>query len=124
MELTSKGAAVVAFDVLFAEPDRTSLEAINAPDVKEKVVVALVKRDGQANVPQRVGIAGPRLAIDVHHAVAGSFEDHDARAVDADRKRRITALETGVVEPADASELADWLEAGPFVAFCWLPVLV
>ena len=28
MELTSKGAAVVAFDVLFAEPDRTSLEAI------------------------------------------------------------------------------------------------
>ena len=26
--LTSKGAAVVAFDVLFAEPDRTSLEAI------------------------------------------------------------------------------------------------
>ena len=28
MELTSKGAAAVAFDVLFAEPDRTSLEAI------------------------------------------------------------------------------------------------
>src|SRR6266568_1897462 len=27
-ELTSKGAAVIAFDVLFAEPDRTSLEAI------------------------------------------------------------------------------------------------
>jgi adenylate cyclase len=27
-ELASKGAAVVAFDVLFAEPDRTSLEAI------------------------------------------------------------------------------------------------
>src|SRR5215510_11040624 len=26
--LTSRGAAVVAFDVLFAEPDRTSLEAI------------------------------------------------------------------------------------------------
>src|SRR5437588_244485 len=26
--LTSKGAAVVAFDVLFAEPDRTSMEAI------------------------------------------------------------------------------------------------
>src|SRR5215470_13959106 len=26
--LTSKGAAVVAFDVLFAEPDRTSIEAI------------------------------------------------------------------------------------------------
>src|SRR6266852_7371535 len=28
LELTSKGASVVAFDVLFAEPDRTSLEAI------------------------------------------------------------------------------------------------
>jgi len=28
LELASKGAAVVAFDVLFAEPDRTSLEAI------------------------------------------------------------------------------------------------
>src|SRR6266567_1652631 len=28
LELTSKGAAVIAFDVLFAEPDRTSLEAI------------------------------------------------------------------------------------------------
>ena len=28
LALTSKGAAVVAFDVLFAEPDRTSLEAI------------------------------------------------------------------------------------------------
>ena len=28
LELTSKGAAVVVFDVLFAEPDRTSLEAI------------------------------------------------------------------------------------------------
>src|SRR5215472_1074683 len=28
MELTSKGAAAVAFDVLFAEPDRTSLEAV------------------------------------------------------------------------------------------------
>src|SRR5262245_49627255 len=28
LELSSKGAAVVAFDVLFAEPDRTSLEAI------------------------------------------------------------------------------------------------
>ena len=28
LELTSKGAAAVAFDVLFAEPDRTSLEAI------------------------------------------------------------------------------------------------
>jgi adenylate cyclase len=27
-ELTAKGAAVVAFDILFAEPDRTSLEAI------------------------------------------------------------------------------------------------
>ena len=26
--LTSKGAAVVAFDVLFAEPDRTSLDAV------------------------------------------------------------------------------------------------
>src|SRR3954451_21035685 len=26
--LTSKGAAVVAFDVLFAEPDRTSIESI------------------------------------------------------------------------------------------------
>ena len=26
--LTSKGAAVVAFDVLFAEPDRTSVESI------------------------------------------------------------------------------------------------
>jgi adenylate cyclase len=36
--LTSKGAAVVAFDVLFAEPDRTSLEAIvkqlSAPEAK------------------------------------------------------------------------------------------
>src|SRR5262245_27696229 len=28
LELTSKGAAAVAFDVLFAEPDRTSLESI------------------------------------------------------------------------------------------------
>src|SRR5499427_2510462 len=28
LEFSSKGAAVVAFDVLFAEPDRTSLEAI------------------------------------------------------------------------------------------------
>jgi adenylate cyclase len=28
LELTAKGAAAVAFDVLFAEPDRTSLEAI------------------------------------------------------------------------------------------------
>jgi adenylate cyclase len=28
MELTSKGAAAVAFDVLFAEPDRTSLEVV------------------------------------------------------------------------------------------------
>ena len=28
LALTSKGAAAVAFDVLFAEPDRTSLEAI------------------------------------------------------------------------------------------------
>src|SRR5215475_5046002 len=28
LELTSKGAAAVAFDVLFAEPDRTSLEQI------------------------------------------------------------------------------------------------
>ena len=28
LALTSKGAAVVAFDVLFAEPDRTSMEAI------------------------------------------------------------------------------------------------
>ena len=28
LALTSKGAAVVAFDVLFAEPDRTSVEAI------------------------------------------------------------------------------------------------
>src|SRR5215469_5587787 len=28
LKLTSKGAAVVAFDVLFAEPDRTSVEAI------------------------------------------------------------------------------------------------
>src|SRR4029453_13367673 len=27
-ELTSKGASVVAFDILFAEPDRTSVEAI------------------------------------------------------------------------------------------------
>src|SRR4029077_20921912 len=28
LALTSKGAAAVAFDVLFAEPDRTSIEAI------------------------------------------------------------------------------------------------
>src|SRR5499433_1001199 len=28
LALTSKGTAVVAFDILFAEPDRTSLEAI------------------------------------------------------------------------------------------------
>ena len=27
-ELAAKGAAVIAFDILFAEPDRTSLEAI------------------------------------------------------------------------------------------------
>jgi adenylate cyclase len=32
-ELASKGAAVIAFDVLFAEPDRTSLEAIVTCDV-------------------------------------------------------------------------------------------
>ena len=28
LALTSKGASAVAFDVLFAEPDRTSIEAI------------------------------------------------------------------------------------------------
>ncbi len=28
LELTSKGAAVVAFDIIFAEPDRTSVEAV------------------------------------------------------------------------------------------------
>src|SRR6266516_2091017 len=42
--LTSKGAAVVAFDVLFAEPDRTSVEAIVKqlpPDQADAVTAAL-----------------------------------------------------------------------------------
>src|SRR5215475_7265739 len=41
-DLTSKGAAVVAFDVLFAEPDRTSLEAIvqHLPPEKAGAVTA------------------------------------------------------------------------------------
>jgi adenylate cyclase len=40
--LTSKGAAVVAFDVLFAEPDRTSIEAIvkQLPPEKAAAVTA------------------------------------------------------------------------------------
>jgi adenylate cyclase len=42
LALTSKGAAVVAFDVLFAEPDRTSIEAIvkQLPPEEAKVVTA------------------------------------------------------------------------------------
>ena len=42
LALTSKGAAVVAFDVLFAEPDRTSLEAIvqHLPPEKASAVTA------------------------------------------------------------------------------------
>src|SRR5215472_14416671 len=42
--LTSKGAAVVAFDVLFAEPDRTSVEAIVKqlpPDQANAITAAL-----------------------------------------------------------------------------------
>ena len=42
LALTSKGAAVVAFDVLFAEPDRTSLEAIvqHLPPEKASAITA------------------------------------------------------------------------------------
>src|SRR6476660_8950674 len=42
LALTSKGAAVVAFDVLFAEPDRTSVEAIvkQLPPEEAKAVTA------------------------------------------------------------------------------------
>ena len=42
LALTSKGAAVVAFDVLFAEPDRTSMEAIvkQLPPEEAKAVTA------------------------------------------------------------------------------------
>src|SRR5262249_18800929 len=42
--LTSKGASVVAFDVLFAEPDRTSVEAIVKrlpPDQADAITAAL-----------------------------------------------------------------------------------
>jgi adenylate cyclase len=41
-ELASKGAAVIAFDVLFAEPDRTSLEAVlkQLPDSEAAAVTA------------------------------------------------------------------------------------
>jgi adenylate cyclase len=43
-ELTAKGAAVVAFDVLFAEPDRTSLEAIvkHLPPDKASAIKAAI----------------------------------------------------------------------------------
>src|SRR5215468_5116089 len=42
--LTEKGAAVVAFDVLFAEPDRTSLEAIvkQLPESEAATVTAAI----------------------------------------------------------------------------------
>ena len=42
--LTSKGAAVVAFDVLFAEPDRTSMEAIvkQLPPEEAKAVTSAI----------------------------------------------------------------------------------
>ena len=41
--LTSKGRAAVAFDVVFAEPDRTSVEAIikQLPDVANAITEAL-----------------------------------------------------------------------------------
>ena len=44
-ELTAKGAAVVAFDVLFAEPDRTSLEAIvkHLPPDKASAITAAME---------------------------------------------------------------------------------
>jgi adenylate cyclase len=44
LELSSKGAAVVAFDVLFAEPDRTSLEAIvkQLPESEANAVTAAI----------------------------------------------------------------------------------
>src|SRR5215212_3267443 len=51
--LTSKGAAVVAFDVLFAEPDRTSIEAIvkQLPSREARAVAAAMEgqpsNDGQ-----------------------------------------------------------------------------
>src|SRR5260370_15561635 len=43
-ELASKGAAVVAFDVLFAEPDRTSLEAIvkQLPESEASAITAAI----------------------------------------------------------------------------------
>jgi adenylate cyclase len=44
LALTSKGAAVVAFDVLFAEPDRTSMEAIvkQLPPEEAKAVTSAI----------------------------------------------------------------------------------
>src|SRR6516165_10601376 len=44
LELASKGAAVVAFDVLFAEPDRTSLEAIvkQLPETEANALTAAI----------------------------------------------------------------------------------
>ena len=44
-ELTAKGAAVVAFDVLFAEPDRTSLEAVvkHLPPDKASAITAAME---------------------------------------------------------------------------------
>src|SRR6516165_7969982 len=42
LELAAKGAAVIAFDVLFAEPDRTSIEAIikQLPPAQASVIAA------------------------------------------------------------------------------------
>src|SRR6266480_8105170 len=55
--LTSKGAAVVAFDVLFAEPDRTSVEAI---------IKQLPPREADAI---KAALAG-QLSNDAHFAAA------------------------------------------------------
>src|SRR5947209_18862983 len=55
--LTSKGAAVVAFDVLFAEPDRTSIESIlkQLPPDQARAIQAAV--EGQPSNDERFAAA-------------------------------------------------------------------
>ena len=121
LDLTSKGAAVIAFDVLFAEPDRTSLEQLVKQLPKEQAhLIEAAVREQPSNDQVFAGILKETpsvLAISLGDGEDTTFQPKAGFAVAGDDPRSFMTGFTGASRNLSALDSA----ARGIGAFNWMP---
>ena len=72
---------------------------LSAGDVEQERVGPFVQLDRQHGLTRLIGVAGPRLAVDVDHRLALGFQQHDLVTGPVDLGVGIAAAQRGVAEP-------------------------